>query len=643
MYGVIALTGESGDDAWALPKMMFRYLAALLLALPASALETRMRAGSATLQDDLLSATIANRDGRIVSLKWKDKELIRGDRGYWSLTGNSGRSRLIRFPEPATVRITADPAENGGKLARISVECPATGREDELPVDTTFHYCLVPGGAGLYLYAELRHPAGHPGFRLVEGRFVIKPDPAVFDYIHIDDRRSGIAPRGEDWDAASPSNLKEARHLETGLHAGHVEHKYGYSALFSESPAYGWCSTKDKLGLWMVHPSLESIAGGPTKPELTAHLDVNPGGRPVLLNMWHGSHYGGTVLEVDENETWSKVIGPFLLHVNEGAEPGALAAAALETARRESAAWPYDWLDSNLYAADSRREVRGRIRPPVSSDAGSAPLWVGLTAPDYETRDRRRATAVDWQRDGKHYQYWTRAAADGSFRLPSVRDGSYTLHAFQAGVLGEFSRADVAVSSDADLGEMEWVPEREGPTVWEIGIPDRSAAEFFHGDRYWKWGSYYDYQSLFPDDVDFHVGTSNWKKDWFFCQPPRLDEDGRVKGPSTWTVRFDLDEKPADHLLRISLCGYRGGGNLRVSLNGAPIGETGVLPENGVMHRDGIRGIQRTWSFPLPADRLRSGENLITLRSHATEWHHGILYDYLRLERPEAPVAATNR
>ena len=42
------------------------------------------------------------------------------------------------------------------------------------------------------------------------------------------------------------------------------------------------------------------MAGGLTKAELTGHLDVNPGGTPTLLNMWLGSHYGGSAFSVGE-------------------------------------------------------------------------------------------------------------------------------------------------------------------------------------------------------------------------------------------------------------------------------------------------------------------------------------------------------
>lgn len=35
------------------------------------------------------------------------------------------------------------------------------------------------------------------------------------------------------------------------------------------------------------------------------------------------------------------------------------------------------------------------------------------------------------------------------------------------------------VGCDMDMGDLVYEPPRDGPTLWEIGIPDRSAAEFY--------------------------------------------------------------------------------------------------------------------------------------------------------------------
>ncbi len=102
--------------------------------------------------------------------------------------------------------------------------------------------------------------------------------------------------------------------------------------------------------------------------------------------------------------------------------------------------------------------------------------------------------------------------------------------------------ADVTVEAGkaADLGELVWVPVRYGRQLWEIGIPDRTAGEFRHGDHYWQWGLYNLYPQEFPNGVDFVIGKSDWKRDWNYAQPPVPDDKGGWKD-STWRIRFDLD------------------------------------------------------------------------------------------------------
>ena len=611
----------------------FVFLSVLGFLLPALKAEVRVRDEGRTflLENGKVSARVDKVKATVVSLKRGSLELIHGGTGYWSLSGGSEKGRVQSFPKAAGGKITLP----GGKTGEVAIDCRFDGASGTLPVNVSFRYALTEQAEGLYAYGIFEHPAELPGFSVAEARFVLKPDPEVFDWLTVDAKRSRQMPTGRDWDQGIQANLKEARRLTSGIHKGAVEHKYGYSALFSESPAYGWSSSSRRVGLWMVNPSLEYIAGGPAKPELTGHLDVNPGGRPVLLNMWHGSHYGGTSLNVAKGEDWSMVVGPFLLHTNEGGDALSLWRDAMRTAAAEIKQWPYPWVESPLYVAKARVAVTGRLGVKDSLASGKpGSMWVGLTAPDYEVRARFGSDKVGWQRDGKHYQYWAKAGADGSFRIGSVRPGTYVLRAFADGVLGEFQKDRVVVGPDKTLalGNLVWEPWRSGPTVWEIGVPDRSAAEFRNGDRYWIWGRHLEYRKQFPRGVDFTIGKSDWKKDWNLCQPLELDDSGRVLGDSTWKVRFDLKES-VDHRLRIALCGHRANDRLVVTVNGNRIGDSGRLPENGVMHRDGHRGLLTELGFPIPGDILKKSGNVLELRLEGQVWHQGLLYDYLRLEQ----------
>ncbi|MGA4577465.1 polysaccharide lyase family protein [Limisphaera sp. VF-2] len=652
------------------------------------------------LENGLVTARIESTSGVLVSLQYKGRELLaqqsRGGAlgGYWSWVGQ------ITVGPRREPRVRIDPTHNGGELAEVATEFLQDPARPPAAVEMSHRYALRRGEPCLYVSSVWRHRPGDPGFRVGEARYALKLHPEVFDFLSVDARRQRQMPRPEDWDRGQPTNLKEARRLVTGAHAGTVEHKYDYAARLYEIPAYGWCSTRHAVGLWIVQPGFEFIAGGPTKVELTGHLDVNPGGTPTLLHMWLGSHYGGSSLVVGTNEAWSKMIGPLVLYCNEGKDPEGLWKDALDRARDEAERWPYDWVQDPEYPpAAQRATVRGQIRlqdPLLRLDSISN-LWVGLTAPDYApppvTFGRRgprtvgaglrppvhRAAGgtnapglppfggfpplVDWQRDAKHYQFWTRAGPDGSFELRHVRPGRYTLHAIADGVLGEFVLENVAVASGSrlELGTLIWRPTRLGRTLWEIGVPDRTAREFRHGDHYWQWGLYLRYPEEFPNDVDFEIGRSDWRVDWNYVQPPRIlespevalgeeDEHSETASPgngssnavgvkvlpTTWTIRFQLSETPRGRaFLRMAFCGAGPGCRIEVAVNGEPVGDTGWLPPTSTMHRDGIEGYWTERRIAFDAGLLRVGENRITLHLPARSWTQGVLYDYLRLELDE--------
>lgn len=588
-----------------------------------------------------LAAVIEKSSGRVTSVVLEGQELLGKGTGYWSMSAGSGRSRVTGFGVSREQGVSIDPAVNGGERAEVVCRFQGSGADQAYPGNAEIRYALGRDSTTLHATALMEHGEGDAPFHIGEGRFVIKLDPEIFDQLTVDKDRNWIMPTGSDWDAGEPLNMKEARRMTTGTHAGWAEHKYSYSAVLEKVPAYGWVGSKRNFGVWMINPSMEYIAGGPTKMELTGHLDVGGAAQPTLLNMWHGSHYGGTVLSLERGEKWSRVIGPFALHFNKGGNPDALWKKALAQAAVERKSWPYGWVRLADYpVAAARGGIKGRIR--IEGVAGERAkvdgLWVGLTAPDYQVRGRRNREPVGWQRDGKNYQYWVRAGKDGSFSLTGVRQGNHVLHVFAEGILGEFTQSPVRIDSGStrDAGEIIWKPERAGPTLWEIGVPDRSAAEFRNGDRYWHWGNYLKYKTDFPKGVDYVVGKSDWKKDWHVCQPLDLSAECEVLGSSTWAVRFPLKEVPEGGArLRISFCGSREGSELGLVLNGAEVGTTGPLPENGAMHRDSHRGMWFERSFGIPAERLKAGENVLELRLKGSEWHQGVLYDCLRMEAVE--------
>lgn len=592
------------------------------------------------LANGLVSARVKKANANLLSLRFRDVEFLSRGQGYWNIYGRSpGGANTEVKPGPSVVAVTHDPRTNGGRLGEIALRFPYRGQQGAVPLTIEIRYALHRGDSALYGWTIAEHQPGDPPFAIEQATVVLKLNPETVDFLTVDRRRRLKMITGDDWVRGEPLNLKEARRMTTGERKGLVEHKYDYSALFSETPAYGWTSTQHKVGIWLINPSLEYINGGPIKVELTGHIDGKPKlpADPTLLFAWHSCHYGGKPIPIEQPERWRKVVGPFAFYCNGGPDHEGMWRDALARARREQEAWPYDWAHAEGYAPrDQRGSVRGRLKIADAEKPGlrAAGAWVGLTAETYDAVfDRLGALTIDWQIDGKNYQYWTRADADGAFTINNARPGKYRLCAFVDGVLGDFVRLDVPVekTTTTDLGDLVWIPQRLGRQLWEIGVPNRSAAEFRHGDHYWQWGLYHLYPEEFPNDVDFVIGKSDWSRDWNYAQPPRPDGRGGWQ-PTSWRIRFALPERPAGTaILRLAICGMRGG-PIDVAVNGRAVGSTGPLPESGVMHRDGIRGVQIERNIRFDAELLRAGENVIELSKQARTWTDGVLYDYLRLE-----------
>lgn len=548
--------------------------------------------------------------------------------GYWEQT-----------PRPSTFAVTIDPKSNGGDRTEVSVKGPAGGFMLEE------RYSMGREDHGLYAYAIFTHASNMPAASLGESRFGAKLNGQVFDWLSIDAQRNKMMASGFDWDHGTPLNMKEAHRLTTGIYAGQAEHKYDYSACQFKIPAFGWSSTTKDIGFFIINPSIEYLSGGPTHYELTGHLDDSVGGDPTLLNYWRGSHYGDTQCTIAAGEEWQKVVGPMMIYVNSGSTPDQMYQDALAQARRESEKWPYDWVRGVDYP---QRSERGTVSGKLIVDDPLAPaplgemknLLVGLASPDPKSGfiGRFGSMPLNWQNDAKHYEFWVRGNSDGSFTIPKIRPGVYELHAIADGILGEFNKSNVVVAAGQTLtlGDLTWKPVRYGRQIWDIGIPSRDGSEFLKGDDYFHWGMYLLYAKLFPNDVDFTIGKSDFRKDWYFEQVPHVVHDsgtGRDLGrATTWTIHFTLPSVSSGKaILRLALSGV-GARSITVGVNGHQAGVIGGLAYNATINRDGIGGYWVEKDLAFDASMLHSGENILTLTIPAGGLTSGIIYDYLRLE-----------
>ena len=624
-----------------------------------------------TLDNGIVTARVAKASGDLVSLRYKNMEMLASfltpeglpdlekdppgqhlaglnrnmtdhQYGFWSHDAMG-----VRGAGETITRVTIDPKSNGGARGEVSVKGISKGRKmgtgpgvtgegqktGQFASDIEIRWTLGRGEHGVYTYCQFEHPADYPTTSLGEARFCAKL-AEFFDWLSV---------------AQSDHHFK---HYPKELREGD---KYIYTVPQTDNPAFGWSSTTKNVGFWCLNASMEYMSGGPTKVEFQGHRDTNAVAAPCVLNYWRSSHYGGAVVDVAQGEHWTKVVGPFMLYMNGGANPQGMFDDAKAQQKKQAAAWPYNWVAGVDYPSPAQRAaVRGQLAltdPLAPGGAKMSNVRVGLTAAAWKSPmppgPSGVARMVDWQQDAKNYQFWTRATDDGRFELANVRPGTYTLHAFADGVLGELAKADVTIASGkVDLGKITWTPVRRGRQLWEIGIPNRNGSELFKGESYWSPTIPLDYAKLFPTDVNFVVGKSDYRKDWFFQQVPHNEDPAAAPAPfsgitapgraTPFTVTFDVASAARGRAaLRLALCGTATR-QLDVTVNDRPAGVITLGQNDTAIARHARQGMWYERELTFPASLLKPGTNVLKIILPAGPINNGIIYDYVRLELDES-------
>ena len=677
-----------------------------------------------TLDNGIVKAVIDKHNGAMDSLFYKGIDTMgheQGQAGYWEQDPSAAAAS-----GGLTDSLTIDPAKNGGERAEVSVKGVTGGQFQLTPgapgggtyCDMEVRYAMGRNDSGVYVYAIFTHPAAYrAGGVGSESRYITKISQ-TFNWITVDADRNMLQCSPKDWGNGVVVHAKEQRIMNTGPYKNSVEHKYSYAGVQYQTPAYGWSSTKDHVGIWFINPTIEYLSGGPTKLELDCHYGDNDNPDPIILDYWEGGHYdGGSRCNIAAGEEWNKVIGPIFVYVNSVANPKEPTPADLETlaatagnptvppawtdnanalyqdalaqAKKETAQWPYDWVNGVDYPHKNQRgTVTGQI--VLNDPLAPAPmprfthLTVGLAHPD-GAGGGGRGGAPDGIHDAKYYQFWNDGAGDGKFTVVNVRPGKYTLHAFADGVLGNFEQANLTVEAGKplDLGKLEWKPVRYGRQLWDIGYPDRTGGKFFKGDgpNYWLWGWNLRYALLFPNDITYTIGKSDYHKDWFFeevphatnfdfvnpaAKDPANQRFGWVKGESleqypqtnsrgpwaiygrgratTWTIKFNLDQAvPGQAVLRVALAGVNGVNQVPVTVNGQSAGAVGgggtaenarLITTNTIRYNSD-KGLWQERTLRFDAALLKAGENEMTFTIPGGDLQSGVVWDYLRLELGE--------
>ncbi|KAM1039167.1 hypothetical protein ACFX13_034483 [Malus domestica] len=618
---------------------------------------TQQTHNTVELNNGIVRVTFSYPGGDVIGIQYKGIDNLLeiknppSNRGYWDLVSKNGLDRL----QGTTFKIvtsTADQIEiSFNKTFDISLG------DWTLPLNVDKRYIMQRGRAGFYAYAIYERLEGWPELHLGQTRLVLKLREDKFQFMAVSDDRRRFMPTAKDRDGDHAQALayREAVLLTNPSNPdfkGEVDDKYQYSSAVKDIKVHGWISTDDAIGLWMITPSTEFRSAGPFKQELTSHVG------PTSLTVFLSSHYVGRGfgLTFAEGEAWKKVFGPVFVYLNSDIPSSNASFSLWENAKEqmyeEVKSWPYNFTQSEDFpSSDERGSVAGQLLIWDSYfheglDSASY-AYVGLAARGY---------AGSWQMECKGYQFWTQADKQGYFYIKDVRPGNYSLYATVPGFIGDYKyEHDITIepASEINLANITFEPPRSGPTLWEIGIPDRSAAEFNipdpyptlvnrlftdnYANKFRQYGLWERYGDYYPDhDLIYTVGTDNYNDDWFYAHVTR-NRNGTYEA-TTWQIVFQLEDVwTGDYTLQLALASATYA-ELQVRFNNqndTPHFSTGLIGKDNAIARHGIHGLYWLFSVDVPSYRLQQGYNTIYL-TQSRNWgpFAGVMYDYIRLEGP---------
>ena len=164
-------------------------------------------------------------------------------------------------------------------------------------------------------------------------------------------------------------------------------------------------------------------------------------------------------------------------------------------------------------------------------------------------------------------------------------------------------------------------------TVWQIGKPDNSNAEFALAPKG---------HTQFKDDGFFIVGQSDSRQDWPYVHPGPLDGWSGAR-PHTFTVIFGVASTPeGDAKLEFDLLDTQSKTppELRVQVNGESFSlKTPKGAGDESIYGQPAMGREHKAEVAFPASLLKPGNNRIEITTVSGSW---ILYDSLSLNAPES-------